>query len=140
MELIRDTVVGHALRLASGGKILPYAEDRDPSLWKEYVHTEKTAHMAHHGSASPEEGDGSGSDPNSPHDSQTAFRTAPTASSHDEGVPRNAIGQRIDQEKGKDTSVVHWYGDNDPEVRSFTSACINAELTYAVESYELVTA
>ncbi|MCJ1243738.1 hypothetical protein MMC30_000935 [Trapelia coarctata] len=112
MELIRDTIVGHALRLASGGKILPYAEDRDPSLWKQYVHTEKTAHMAHHGSAGPEEGDGSGSDSNSPHDSQTAFRTA---SSHRKDVPRNAIGHRIDQEKGKDTSVVHWYGDNDPE-------------------------
>jgi len=113
MELIRDTVFGHALRLVSGDKILPYAENRDPSLWKRYVHTEKTAHMAHHGSPGPEEG--RGDDSNSPHDSQTAVRTA-TGCSRNEDVPRNAFGHKVDQEKGKDTNVVHWYGEYDPEV------------------------
>ena len=138
MELIRDTVVGHALRLVSGGKILPYAEDKDPNLWKRYVDREKTADMAHHGHTGPEEADGD--DANSPRDSQTAIRRTPTtASSRDEDVPRNAVGDRIDQEKGRDINVVHWYGDNDPEVR-FCPIIFGVGLTDAVESYELVAA
>ena len=140
MELLRDTIFGHALRLVSGGKILPYAEDRDPSLWKRYVHKEKTAYMAHHGSAGPQEGDGSGDDSNSPHDSQTAFRTVTGASSHSEDVPRNALGHRVDQEKGKDTSVVDWYGENDPEVQFTSSVRIEPGLIQAAASHELVTA
>lgn len=53
-ELFRDTVTGHFLRIISGGKILPFEEDRDPSIWKKYVHVEKSGHMAHHGTLEPE--------------------------------------------------------------------------------------
>jgi MFS transporter, DHA1 family, multidrug resistance protein len=49
IELIRDTVFGHLLRPTSKGKVLPYEEDRDPSLWKRYIDTEKSGRMAHHG-------------------------------------------------------------------------------------------
>ena len=54
-EEILGTVLGHSLRLASGGKIFPYMEDRDPSLWAKYVDKEKSGRMAHHGNTAPEE-------------------------------------------------------------------------------------
>lgn len=44
-ELIRDTVLGHFLRLITKGKVLPYAEDRDPSLWERYIDKEKSGRV-----------------------------------------------------------------------------------------------
>lgn len=47
LELFRDTSIGHLLRWLSGGKILPHAEDVDPSLWRMYISTEKSATLEH---------------------------------------------------------------------------------------------
>ena len=45
-ELFKDTVVGHLVRWLSQGKILPHAEDRDPSIWRMYVSTEKSKKLS----------------------------------------------------------------------------------------------
>ena len=45
LELFRDTVIGHLLRWVSHGRLLPHAEDIDPSLWKMYVSSEKSANL-----------------------------------------------------------------------------------------------
>ncbi|MCJ1322095.1 hypothetical protein MMC15_007440 [Xylographa vitiligo] len=110
-ELIRDTAFGHLLRYLSGGQLLPYAEDRDPSLWKRYVHDGKTIRMAHHGHTGEEEAAGKSGESQSPEgisrDSSTTRRESNTQT--------NALGHQIDPEKGRDTNVVDWYGDDDPE-------------------------
>ncbi|KAL8829742.1 MAG: hypothetical protein Q9191_001835 [Dirinaria sp. TL-2023a] len=49
LELLRDTMVGHLLRWLSSGKILPHAEDKDPSLWRMYVSTEKSTKLSSSG-------------------------------------------------------------------------------------------
>lgn len=45
LEIFRETVVGHLLRWASGGKLLPWAEDKDPSSWKMYISIEKSKNL-----------------------------------------------------------------------------------------------
>ena len=47
LELFRDTVIGHFLRWVSHGRLLPHAEDIDPSLWRMYVSTEKSTKLEH---------------------------------------------------------------------------------------------
>ena len=54
-ELIRDTVFGHFLRIVSGGKMFPFEEDRNPSIWKRYIDKEKSGRMAHHGTTEEEQ-------------------------------------------------------------------------------------
>lgn len=122
-ELIRDTVFGHFLRIISGGKVLPYEEERDPSLWKRYIDKEKSGRMAHHGHTG-EEDENEEQDDNQQHD---ASRSGSTASSQSgtrvasRDAPHNEIsGVRIDSEKGKDVNVVDWFGENDPEVSNLT--------------------
>ena len=121
-ELIRDTVFGHLLRYLTCGQLLPYAEDRDPSLWKRYVHDEKTLRMARHGHTGEEEAvdqtDASQSPEGISRDSSTTRRES--------NLHTNALGHPIDPEKGRDTNVVDWYGDDDPEVSSavtHTTSC-----------------
>ena len=52
-ELLRDTVIGHLIRLATGGRWLQHAEDRDPSLWHMYISTEKSSRLASYGTLDP---------------------------------------------------------------------------------------
>ncbi|KAG5660904.1 hypothetical protein KAF25_002547 [Fusarium avenaceum] len=110
-ELIRDTIFSHTLRLMTGGKVFKYPEEEDSSLWKKYVHTEKSANMAKYGQVQP------------PEDSEQQARESQTRSSssstvvpsrRSEGV-NGASGHPIDKEKGKDVYVVDWYGPDDPE-------------------------
>jgi DHA1 family multidrug resistance protein-like MFS transporter len=44
-ELFRDTVVGHAVRIITKGKVMSYEEERDPSIWKRYVDKKKSGQM-----------------------------------------------------------------------------------------------
>ena len=112
-ELIRDTVFGHFVRIVSRGKILPYAEDRNPSLWRRYVHDEKTQRMAHHGQTDelPEEERRQG-----PRRSSSG-QTLTTRTGDEDEMRTNALGHKVDPEQGKDTAVVGWYSDHDPEVK-----------------------
>ncbi|KAL9613404.1 MAG: hypothetical protein Q9167_002052 [Letrouitia subvulpina] len=104
-ELVRDTVFGHLLRLATRGRVLQYAEQKDPSLWRAYLSDEKTRGMAQHGQPEP------------------TAHNEPVPSSEDSSRTRagddrdanEATGQRIDTEKGRDMNVVEWFDENDSE-------------------------
>ncbi|KAK0104487.1 hypothetical protein ONS95_004776 [Cadophora gregata] len=143
-DLVRDTVSGHFLRLISKGKIMTFEEERDPSLWKQYIDTEKSGRMAHHGHTGEEEKenkDTAGDNSESPErgiwqkDEETGDRNGagqeqavmgqngrPRNSSEtrlgsmDNGQQRNEVsGVLVDPEKGRDVSVITWYGEHDPE-------------------------
>lgn len=47
IELFRDTTIGHLIRWVSHGKLLPHAEDVDPTLWRMYISTEKSTTLEH---------------------------------------------------------------------------------------------
>jgi MFS transporter, DHA1 family, multidrug resistance protein len=120
-ELVRDTVFGHLLRSATRGRVLPYEEHRDPSLWKRYVDKEKSGRMAHHGHTGEEEKReeagqkrGSVAEGNTTSDTQNSSDTQ--VESGEAG--RNGVsGVPVDPEKGRDVSIVTWFSDDDPEVR-----------------------
>ncbi|KAI4164632.1 MAG: hypothetical protein LQ342_001606 [Letrouitia transgressa] len=104
-ELIRDTVFGHLLRIATRGRVLQYAEQKDPSLWRAYLSDEKTRGMAHHGQPEP-------TAHNEPvPSSEDSSRTRAGDDQHTNEV----TGQRIDTEKGRDMNVVEWFDENDSE-------------------------
>ncbi|RDW89018.1 hypothetical protein BP6252_01050 [Coleophoma cylindrospora] len=113
-ELIRDTVLGHFLRMVTKGKVLPYEEDRDPALWKRYVDKEASGRMAHHGHLGEEEKDAIHDTGDS---SPTAVRrSSETRVEHPDFTRINtASGMRVDPEKGKDVTMVSWFSDDDPE-------------------------
>jgi DHA1 family multidrug resistance protein-like MFS transporter len=137
-ELVRDTVVGHLLRLATRGKVLQYEEERDSSLWKRYVDKEKSGRMAHHGNIEEEEeeeaADASDDNMQQQQRSDVAERntTGDTRNSSDTRVgsgdaQRNEVsGVPVDPEKGRDVSIITWFGDNDPEV-SPSQACSSCD-------------
>lgn len=103
-DLIRDSPFGHIVRLLTRNKVFPYPEERDPSLWKKYVHKEKSAHMAHHGSVEPPE--------DADADELKDLRGVRTRDDSEETVAEGyneASGARVDPEKGRDKHVVDWY-------------------------------
>ncbi|KAI0156551.1 MFS transporter [Xylariaceae sp. FL1272] len=119
-ELIRDSFFGQC----SGGKLFKYPEEVDSSIWKKYVHTEKSANIAHHGhtrAPSPtasekrvldedsKNSSRSGSNRNSELEPPLATRLDTHAIVH--GQP----DRKVDPEKGRDYYIVDWYGPNDPE-------------------------
>ena len=110
-ELLRDTIFSHLVRVATGGKYFQYPEEKDPRFWQRYVHKEKTAHMAQFGQTEPPEShrraSSAGEQGNSASDSDTVVGEL-----DDNGVPRTSV----DPEKGRDFTIIEWYGDDDPEV------------------------
>lgn len=114
-ELMRDTLVGDFIRIFSGHKILPYAEEKDPSLWKRYVDHEKTDRMAHHGHIQEETEE--------EQDERRNRRRSSETTAVGEDQPTNLVtGHVIDKEKGRDINVVHWYGEDDPEAGNSLSS------------------
>lgn len=105
-ELIRDTAFGHLLRVILRGRVLQYAEDKDPSLWRQYMSEEKTRRMAHHGNT-----DRLSNKDRPAHSSEESSRTR-AGSEQDVNEP---TGQPIDPEKGRNLNVVDWFDENDPE-------------------------
>lgn len=117
-ELVRDTVVGHLLRLATREKVLQYEEERDQSLWKRYVDKKKSGRMAHHGNVEEEEKEETGdtSDDNTQEQQRAGIAEGNTISdtrnSSDTRVggreaQRNEVsGVPVDPEKGRDVSIV----------------------------------
>ena len=116
--LFRDTVFGHFMRLITGGKVFQYAEEKDPSLWKDYINREQTKNMALYGNpegpTSKEKDLVVDSDPSSKDPSPTR----PTKSNTNENgaLSSTLTNQRVDPERGRDTTMVTWYGDHDPEM------------------------
>lgn len=125
-ELIRDTVLGHFLRLVTGKKVLLYPEEKDPEIWRKYVNKEKSANMASHGQPQPPEEDEKKEENKDDNEDESAprnrgpSRTGSSQSSStikdDSGQVNEASGRPIDTEKGQDSFVVDWYGPDDPEV------------------------
>lgn len=135
-ELIRDTVFGHAVRFITNGRVLQYAEEKDPSLWKQYLDRNETKNLALYGHPDDQTPEGK-QEPQSPPVSEaqstvnlngdangnlnkaSQTETSPHARSGDGEYQLSSTitGQRIDPEKGRDTTMVTWFGDNDPEVR-----------------------
>lgn len=130
-ELIRDTIFGHFLRIITKKKVLLYEEERDPELWKRYIHHEKSSNMARHGqTAVPEElkdeekgeqsNDNNEQRPVGEERNQDRHRNSSDTrvGSYDNTRRNEASGTVVDPEKGRDLTIVHWFGDNDPEVCS----------------------
>lgn len=112
-ELIRDTVLGHFLRMVIGKKVLLYEEEKNPELWRKYIHEEKSGNMAKHGqTAAPDDENLDQQD--------TDDSPAGSASSGSTVVDRNqqvneVSGKPVDPEKGRDVHIVDWWGPDDPE-------------------------
>lgn len=110
--LFRDTFFGHVLRYISGQRLLPYEEDKDPSIWQKYVHKEKTARIARQGHTGEggvdEEKDADTAGPDS------AGTGSPNGDQ--DGTHNEVSGVKVDPEKGKDVNIIDWFGPDDPEV------------------------
>ena len=130
-DLIRDTVFGHLLRYITKGRVLQYMEERDPSLWKQYIDREQTYNMAMYGH--PElalhEQKEKDSQAQTPMDQSDNIRTpsdrsASTLTQEKTQIDRQhqlhsaLTNQRVDTERGRDATMVSWWGEDDPEVRS----------------------
>ncbi|KAK6087022.1 multidrug resistance protein [Seiridium cupressi] len=114
-ELLRDTVFSHTLRLITGGRVFKYPEELDPSLWEKYVHSEKSANIAHHGQIEAPEPSSQENLANGERDESPYPRdSSATAVDHDT-VANGERSRHVDPEKGKDYYIVDWYGPNDPE-------------------------
>ena len=48
-DLFRDTVFGHAVRFITKGRYLQFVEEKDPSIWKQYIDRNQTKNMALYG-------------------------------------------------------------------------------------------
>lgn len=113
-ELIRDTILGHCVRLVTGKRVLLYEEEKNPELWQKYVNKDKSANMAVHGQTSPPDAE------EKVEDSQRRDRSPESGSSVSTIINENTTvdqlaGQPVDPEKGTDALVVDWWGANDPE-------------------------
>jgi len=114
-DLIRDSPFGHIVRLVTRQKVFQYPEEKDPSLWKKYVHEEKSAHMAHHGTAeSPEEDTDELNNLRGVRTRDAADNSSDSSRTIADGY-NEASGARVDPEKGKDKHVIDWYGPEDPQ-------------------------
>lgn len=127
-SLFRDTVLGQVVRLATRGKVFQYAEEKEAGLWQQYVEKETPAGVR---STSPPRSLLAPVDfekesaPHTPKPDQDAA-SASSGVSSDTAVgdlPSNqangaAAGKSIDPEKGRDTTMITWYSETDPEVRT----------------------
>ena len=157
-DLIRDTVAGHFVRLITKGRYLQYAEEKDPTIWKQYIDREQTLNMALHGHIDPphelkemeptpsqSSGEGELLAGNSPalaeavtqttthehrSDRDTTLAEAVTqTSTHEHQLHSALTNQRVDTEKGRDATMVGWWGDNDPEVCIHLASTIQSQWT-----------
>jgi DHA1 family multidrug resistance protein-like MFS transporter len=95
IELFRDTACGQIVRFVSRGNLLSYPEEKNPELWKNYVHEEKSANFAKYG--------------------QVERPSSDDGPDNNEKDDDHASGKNADSEKGKDKTVITFL-ENDPEV------------------------
>lgn len=119
-SLMQDSIVGHAIRLLSKGRIFKYAEERDPSLWKQYTNKEKSSRMAYHGrmdSIGDADGIADGVTRSSSRSSSIqSMGRIPSSGWSDGGNHFQGLtGMQIDPEKGKDVYLIDWWDDKDQE-------------------------
>ena len=129
-DLFRDTVFGHAVRFITKARYLQFVEEKDPSIWKQYIDRNQTKNMALYGrpdddaieekqkresapvSESPSQANGNA---NGADRSEESSQTRAGDGEHQ--LSSTMTGQKIDPEKGRDVTMVTWFGDDDPEVR-----------------------
>lgn len=123
IELIRDTAFGHVVRFVSRGNLLQYQEERDPSLWKQFVDEKKSGYLAHHGTTDPPEdgqepetrgGVRSREENEDGNERRSDSRSSSRTKVEDDNI-NHASGVKVDPENGKDLALVSWFGDADPE-------------------------
>lgn len=52
-DIIRDSVFGQLMRLATGNKVFQYPDEVDPSIREKYINIEKSGNLASHGTLQP---------------------------------------------------------------------------------------
>ena len=126
-ELLRDTAFGHLIRLVSGKRLLKFPEEADPSIWTRFIDEKKSGYLAHHGDTDPPEDglilEGLGG-VRTRENEYSLFppprlwnleRVQSYNSRAGSAVINQASGIKVDPEKGRDSHLVSWWGDNDPE-------------------------
>lgn len=115
-DLIRDSPFGHIVRAVTKNKVFQYPEEKDPELWKKYVHEEKSGHVAYHGRTEAPEDRENIEELNNARGISQREQNSRSSSQTQVGEEYNeASGVRVDKEKGKDLNVIDWYGDDDPQ-------------------------
>lgn len=110
--LMHDSITGFAIRFLTSGRVFQYAEEKDPSLWKQFANVEKSGRLAHRGrmdSVDIPEDDSFGTD-------KTVTEIPSVAWSQQGNRFQGLTGALIDPEKGKDVYLIDWWGGNDLEV------------------------
>jgi DHA1 family multidrug resistance protein-like MFS transporter len=123
-DLLRDSPFGHVVRLVSGNKFFSYAEERDPSLLKQFLNEKKSGYAAYHGRTTAPDNDDEAHrvrQSMGPNRNANGSESETSSRTHTDGRFNEASGLRIDPEKGKDLHIVDWYGDDDPQVGCATS-------------------
>ncbi|KAK3943234.1 putative caffeine resistance protein 5 [Diplogelasinospora grovesii] len=123
MDIIRESFFGRCVRLITRNRVFKYREEKDPLLWKRFVHIEKSRNLALHGQTQAPSNAGA-------HHQEDASRpaTATAAGSADDSSASSitqvdhtqraldfGFERKIDPEKGKDYFLVDWFGPDDPE-------------------------
>ncbi|KAI9844360.1 MAG: hypothetical protein M1837_005664 [Sclerophora amabilis] len=107
-DLVRDSVFGQIVRTASGGKLLHWDEQVDPSYVDRYLGNDFSKNTADHGSP----GEQNVEEKN--RTSSPGSRSASTSSTAQGGSNDELGGTKADPEKGKDVHMVNWL-DHDPQ-------------------------
>jgi len=140
-DLIRDTAFGQLVRLATGNRVLRYAEEEDPSIWTRFIDEKKSGYLAHHGDTNPPE-DGTDMEgiggvrtredqftleaPINRNLARSGSESSSRTRVGDDEKINEASGIRLDPEKGRDKHMVSWYGDNDPGTAAHDSDLLSA--------------
>ena len=128
-DLFRDTVFGHAVRFITKGRYFQFAEEKDSSLWKTYIDRNQTKNMALYGHLEDESLEEKQVRESTPvNETQSRANANANGANLSEGSSQTCTGdgehqlsstitgQKIDPEKGRDVTMVTWFGDGDPEV------------------------
>lgn len=117
--LMHDSIAGYAIRYLTNGRTFQYAEEKDPSLWKQFINFEKSGQMAQQGHIA------SVDNPEDDNFSNGSVTQIPSVAWSDQGNRFQGLtGARIDPEKGKDVHLIDWWDDHDKEVRRPNSDCL----------------
>lgn len=109
-DLIRDAPVGQMIRWATKNRYLQYPEEKDSSMYERFINNEKSGNMARYGQPNPPE-DKEDDQSRTRHNSESSGRTL----RGEDATVNEASGKPVDPEKGKDVTLVDWWGPNDPE-------------------------
>ena len=106
-ELIRESAFGQIVRLITRNKVFQYPEEKDLSFYEKYINHDKSRNMAVHGSTEPPEDFEKKHAAKSPQDPESSTSTI---------ADNEASRYPTDPEKGRDVTMIDWYGPDDPEV------------------------